>query len=88
MKKNIRGLIIILFTPIAVFAQIQPSFPVSANEIYFVSDTQQPMLVEKLVLKSNHNQKATSRYFCGYFKRTTPEFIYAGRCSRTGICKS
>lgn len=34
-----------------------------SNNIYFVSDTQQPMLVEKLWLKPNNNRQATASIF-------------------------
>lgn len=42
----------------------------SANspEIFFVSDTQQPLLVEKLWLKPNHNLKATASIFSSILK--------------------
>ncbi len=35
----------------------------ASNKIYFVSDTQQPMFVEKLWLKPNHNKQATANIF-------------------------
>ena len=40
----------------------------SSNEIFFVSDTQQPMLVEKLWLKPNQNKKATAGIFNSILK--------------------
>ena len=75
MKKNVTGLFIILFASIAGFAQCQSLLPVSANELYFVSDTQQPMLVERLVLKSNQNLKATADIFASILKER-PQSLY------------
>jgi len=72
MKKNVTGLFIILFASIAGFAQSQSPLPVSANELYFVSDTQQPMLVERLVLKSNQNLKAMADLFASILKDRPP----------------
>jgi len=55
-----RGVItflLLIFTAAGVFAQPTQS------AIAFTSDTQQPMWVEKLLLKSDHNQKATEMIF-------------------------
>lgn len=41
----------------------QTNVGVSSNDLYFVSDTQQPMFVEKLWLKPNHNLAATASIF-------------------------
>ncbi|MBL0358994.1 MAG: metallophosphoesterase [Chitinophagaceae bacterium] len=43
--------------------------------MYFVSDTQQPMLVERLWLKSNHNIKATAGIFASILKEK-PNSLY------------
>lgn len=43
--------------------------------LYFVSDTQQPMLVEKLWLKPNHNKKATAGIFASILKQK-PRSLY------------
>ena len=45
------------------------------KEIVFISDTQQPMWVEKLVLKSTHNIKATSQLFTSIIK-LNPQNVY------------
>src|SRR3569833_1618218 len=50
---------ILLFSVITIPASAQSSKPAPA----FASDTQQPMWVEKLRLKSNHNEKATEMIF-------------------------
>lgn len=46
-----------------------------SHEIDFISDTQQPMAVEKLRLRSNHNLKATSSLLADMVKRK-PLAIY------------
>lgn len=51
------------------------SIPVANKNIDFVSDTQQPMLVEKIVLKSTHNIKATSLVFADIIK-SNPQSVY------------
>jgi Icc-related predicted phosphoesterase len=75
MKKDIPVLLIILFSHFAVFAQIQPPATSSSQEMYFVSDTQQPMLVEKIILKPNHNLKATADIFAAILKNR-PKNLY------------
>lgn len=45
------------------------------NTIDFISDTQQPMMVEKLVLKSDNNIKATALIFANIVK-TKPQSVY------------
>lgn len=55
------------------FAQV-PAEPAS-KKLYFVSDTQQPMLVEKLWLKSNNNRKATASVFSNILKEK-PAHLY------------
>lgn len=49
--------LLLMFTAAGVFAQPTPSV------IAFTSDTQEPMWVEKLLLKSDRNQKATEMIF-------------------------
>ncbi len=46
-----------------------------AQELYFVSDTQQPMFVEKLWLKPNHNKEATAGIFASILQQK-PESLY------------
>ena len=55
MREFISALIFSLITTVG-FAQKQPI-------LAFTSDTQQPMTVEKIFLKSNHNEKATEMIF-------------------------
>ncbi len=47
----------------------------NAAELFFVSDTQQPMLVEKLWLKPNHNLKATASIL-SYILAAKPSNLY------------
>jgi Icc-related predicted phosphoesterase len=49
-------------------AQSQSSVITSNREIDFVSDTQQPMALEKIKLHSNHNLKATALLFSDILK--------------------
>jgi len=55
------------------FAQVPVESP--SKKLYFVSDTQQPMLVEKLWLKSNNNLKATAGIFANILKEK-PAHLY------------
>lgn len=50
---------LLLFASCAVFAQEK------TTDLFFISDTQQPMLVEKLWLKPNHNRLATATLLQG-----------------------
>ena len=45
------------------------------KEIDFVSDTQQPLAIEKIRLKANHNTKATSLIFSEIIKNN-PQAVY------------
>src|ERR1700712_4697499 len=54
-----RYLCVLIFSFLTYKGIAQAERPVIA----FASDTQQPMWVEKLMLKSNHNQKATEMIF-------------------------
>jgi hypothetical protein len=46
------------------FVQAKPQQAAKQNkEIDFVSDTQQPLAIEKIKLKSTHNTKATAMIF-------------------------
>lgn len=75
MKKINPFLFLILLAPLLSMAQIQ-SPPVSpVNSIDFISDTQQPMMVEKIILKPTHNIKATSLLFSEILK-TKPQSLY------------
>ena len=61
--------------PFISIAQIQSSPATSGIEIDFISDTQQPMMVEKIILKPTHNIKATSLLFSEILK-TNPQSLY------------
>lgn len=62
MKQTASILITLLLGHATAHAQV--ALPAANdNALYFVSDTQQPMLVEKLFLKPNHNLKATADIF-------------------------
>ncbi len=67
MKEILTGLLLCA----AGLAQAQPA----GDELYFVSDTQQPMLVEKLWLKPNHNRQATAGIFSSILKER-PAHLY------------
>ena len=60
MKKQVGVLSLMLFFSGAIWAQAQTD---SSKEMYFLSDTQQPMFVEKLLLKPDHNLAATGDIF-------------------------
>ena len=68
-------LLFILFSPKIIVAQIEINNTHQPTEICFISDTQQPMKVEQLVLKSNHNIKATSLLFTEILK-VKPTCLY------------
>jgi len=68
-------LFLIVFAPVISVAQMQSKAIGTGTEIDFVSDTQQPMLVEKIVLKPTHNIKATSVLFSQIIK-TNPQSLY------------
>ena len=53
----------------------QPAKDTASRNIYFVSDTQQPMFVEKLWLKPNHNLQATASIFNSILKEK-PASLY------------
>lgn len=67
-------LLSIVITPFAFSFAQAPATPPS-KKIYFVSDTQQPMLVEKLWLKPNHNKQATASIFSSILKEK-PASLY------------
>lgn len=56
-------------------ATAQSPADTATKKLYFVSDTQQPMLVERLWLKSNHNKKATASIFSTILKER-PSSLY------------
>lgn len=70
--------IIFLFlvaVPLACLAQLPASNNYSPAILDFISDTQQPMTVEKIVLKPTHNLEATALLFKEILK-TKPQSLY------------
>ncbi len=49
--------------------------PLTSTELVFVSDTQQPLLVETILLKSNNNRNATADIFSEILQRK-PQSLY------------
>ena len=60
MKNNIAGIFLIFFTLQIGSCLAQKNKP---SSVALISDTQAPMWVEKLFLKSNHNEEATTKLF-------------------------
>ncbi|MDP4149626.1 MAG: metallophosphoesterase [Bacteroidota bacterium] len=60
---------------LTVTARSQSPFAPSTADIDFVSDTQQPMTIEKIKLRSNHNIKATALLFAEIL-RTRPSALF------------
>src|ERR1700712_1188436 len=60
MKKQ--GIILLTLIVLHMAAQAQAHAD-TTKEMYFLSDTQQPMFVEKLLLKPDHNKAATKDIF-------------------------
>lgn len=75
MKNKMSFLLLLSFSQLIAVAQSSPQTDVNSREIIFVSDTQQPMLVEKLFLKSNHNVDATKDIFAAILQ-TKPQQLY------------
>ena len=67
----------ILFWVIPLISIAQNQLPELAKgiDINFISDTQEPMMVEKIVLKSTQNIKATALLFSEILK-TKPQSLY------------
>lgn len=75
MKRINTILISVAIAPLFSLAQIQQTPGSRGTSIDFISDTQQPMMVEKIVLKPTHNIKATSLLFSEILK-TNPQSLY------------
>ena len=72
---NFKQLLLIIFL-LSIFISVKPQQPAAKNkEIEFVSDTQQPLAIEKIKLTSNHNTKATSLIFSEIL-RNHPAALY------------
>ena len=63
-----------LLLSMAAYAQKPVGFT-SGNELDFISDTQQPMTIEKILLPANHNEKATSLLLSDILKNK-PQALY------------
>lgn len=63
MKKHFPLFSLFIFSFLACFSQERPATSTAPIQLDFVSDTQQPMLVEKIFLKPNHNLRATADIF-------------------------
>ena len=77
MKKRLSFLSLLFFTAQITNAQVNGDNAVAGGKtnIIFVSDTQKPMMVEKLVLKPNHNSRATSLEFSEILQKK-PGYLY------------
>lgn len=62
-------------TTLFSIGQSVENIPTKAQGIFFVSDTQKPMWVEKLILKPNHNTKATALEFDDILQKR-PRYLY------------
>src|SRR3978361_1066863 len=62
MKKGFLFFLLIVFY-IILPAQERPETDSASKEMYFVSDTQQPMFLEKLFLKSDQ-KRSSKKNFC------------------------
>lgn len=78
MKKQTLILLLSLSGRLAANAQVQLPAETKAQDLYFVSDTQQPMLAERLFLKSNHNLKATADIFAAILKEKPASLFMLG----------
>lgn len=67
-------LFLISTVPLCCIAQL-PTTTTTGGEMDFISDTQAPMLVEKIILKPTHNKQATSLLFAQIVK-TKPQSVY------------
>ncbi len=77
MKKRLSFLSLLFFTAHFTNAQTNGDKAGTGDgkNIIFVSDTQKPMMVEKLVLKPNHNTRATSLEFSEILQKK-PGYLY------------
>ena len=66
---------LVLATSSIVGAQSKPIPDTSGIQIDFISDTQQPLLLEKIIRHSNHNTKATALLFLEILKNR-PRSLY------------
>ncbi|MEO7767732.1 MAG: metallophosphoesterase [Ferruginibacter sp.] len=72
--KKLSYLLLIFFSLISR-AQDRPDTALAGKQMVFVSDTQQPMWVETILLKPNHNQQATADIFLDIL-RLKPSSLY------------
>ena len=75
-RNRIDRLILLIFICFnSLIARPQSAADTAGKVIDFISDTQQPMGIEKLKLKSNHNEQATAMIFSDILK-TRPMTVY------------
>ena len=75
MKKQVLLLTFLFFSCVSLDAQVDSATVPLEPEMIFVSDTQQPMSVEKIILKSNNNIQATAAIFNSVVKQK-PTSVY------------
>jgi len=67
-----------LVAPVVKSQTAQPAAPVKNNEIIFASDTQAPMWIETLWLKSHNNRSATKQIFDDILQRQPADVFLLG----------
>ncbi len=70
-----------------VFLILSLSGQAQSKSIAFISDTQAPMMVEKLWLKSHHNEKATEALFREIVTRKPSQLFMLGDVVSLGYKK-
>jgi hypothetical protein len=68
-------ILLLIFTGLCLVSNSQQSFTGDSTLLAFASDTQKPMWVETLFLKSNHNRQATKKIF-DEFGRVKPRALF------------
>lgn len=84
MKQKLLLLCTVVLAGTLLYAQTPAA---ASKKIYFVSDTQQPMLVEKLWLKSNNNKKATASIFSSILQEKPASLYMLGDVVGLGSSK-
>lgn len=85
LKSKIISLLLAVLS-LSGFAQLPTSNVSTTAEIDFISDTQQPMLVEKIVLKPTNNLQATSLLFTEIIKTKPQSLHMLGDVVSLGYC--
>jgi len=86
MKKNLICHLPLLLGSFVSVAQAQSPSLIS-TEMVFVSDTQQPMWIETLLLKPNHNSSATASIFSEILRRKPQNLYMLGDVVSLGYSK-